>query len=104
MHVATQKTATDPRTGRIDMDMITTGTSTRERENIKALTQAVREILETRKATGGGKSFSISDVVGFLQEQSDVDVDVNDLTKACSQLAAEDFMTFNERSQRMTLA
>lgn len=102
MHVATQKTATDPRTGRIDMDMITTGTSARERETIENLKQAVQEILELKKQSGG-KSFSLHDIIGFLQEQSDVEVETSDLTEACRRLAFDNFATFNERSLRVTI-
>jgi DNA replication licensing factor MCM4 len=45
MRVATQAAATDPRTGRIDMDMITTGRSTANREMEEALTLNLRELL-----------------------------------------------------------
>ena len=45
MRVATQAAATDPRTGRIDMDMITTGRSTANREMEEALNLNLRELL-----------------------------------------------------------
>lgn len=45
MKVATQAAATDPRTGRIDMDMITTGRSTAEREVEEALNMNLKELL-----------------------------------------------------------
>jgi DNA replication licensing factor MCM4 len=103
MYVATQKAATDPRTGRIDMDMITTGTSARERENVEALRQAVAEILEAKTAEGGARSFGVQDLVGFLQAQSDVEVPMADLLEACRRLAFEGVVTFNERAQRVTV-
>jgi DNA replication licensing factor MCM4 len=50
MRVATQAAATDPRTGRIDMDMITTGRSTVEREMEETLNSSLKELLsEVRK-------------------------------------------------------
>ena len=42
MKVATQAAATDPRTGRIDMDMITTGRSTAERELEESLAAGLK--------------------------------------------------------------
>ena len=45
MKVATQAAATDPRTGRIDMDMITTGRSTANREMEEALNLSLKELL-----------------------------------------------------------
>ena len=45
MRVATQAAATDPRTGRIDMDMITTGTSQLERKARDAFNMTMMELL-----------------------------------------------------------
>ena len=45
MKVATQTAATDPRTGRIDMDMIATGRSTADRQKEESLMVALKEIL-----------------------------------------------------------
>jgi DNA replication licensing factor MCM4 len=45
MKVATQAAATDPRTGRIDMDMLTTGRSTAERELEETLDMNLKELL-----------------------------------------------------------
>ena len=44
MKVATQTAATDPRTGRIDMDMITTGRSTADRQMEESLSVGLKEI------------------------------------------------------------
>lgn len=43
--VATQAAATDPRTGKIDMDMISTGRSTAERENGETLYEQMKQVL-----------------------------------------------------------
>ncbi len=45
LKVATQAAATDPRTGRIDMDMINTGRSTMDRENGENLYIGVKDFL-----------------------------------------------------------
>lgn len=45
MKVATQAAATDPRTGRIDMDMITTGKSSTERDLEETINLALSELL-----------------------------------------------------------
>jgi DNA replication licensing factor MCM4 len=45
MRVATQAAATDPRTGRIDMDMINTGRSTVDREMEEQLILGIKELL-----------------------------------------------------------
>lgn len=45
MRVATQAAATDPRTGRIDMDMITTGRSSADREIEENLAMNLKELL-----------------------------------------------------------
>ncbi|KDO22415.1 hypothetical protein SPRG_11368 [Saprolegnia parasitica CBS 223.65] len=51
MNVATQKAAMDPRTGTIDMDMITTGYATVDREALSALVDDVKRLLTEH---GGG--------------------------------------------------
>ena len=43
--VATQQAATDPVTGKIDMDMITTGTTTSSRQKILMMTEDIKKIL-----------------------------------------------------------
>lgn len=45
LKVATQAAATDPRTGRIDMDMINTGRSTMDRENGEHLYNGLKDFL-----------------------------------------------------------
>jgi DNA replication licensing factor MCM4 len=45
LKVATQAAATDPRTGRIDMDMINTGRSTADRENGENLYNGLKDFL-----------------------------------------------------------
>lgn len=51
MRVATQTAATDPRTGTIDMDMITTGRAAADRETIQSITDELFKLFEARKGT-----------------------------------------------------
>ena len=71
MNVATQRAATDPRTGRIDMDMIATGRSAATRESLEKLQQAVADLLAMRDR---GKKIKIGALLDLLKEQSDVEV------------------------------
>ena len=60
MKVATQAAATDPRTGRIDMDMIATGRSTVDREMEVQLILGIKELLsEVRHLDMCGFSFLV---------------------------------------------
>lgn len=47
--VATQAAATDPRTGTIDMDMITTGRTALDRDLVLRLTEELRSMLSKKK-------------------------------------------------------
>ena len=49
LKVATQAAATDPRTGRIDMDMISTGRTTNTREADQELYTALKELIAQRR-------------------------------------------------------
>lgn len=47
MDVATQRAATDPTTGRIDMDLLQTGHSSTERQETTQIAEAILEVLKT---------------------------------------------------------
>jgi DNA replication licensing factor MCM4 len=51
MQVATQAAATDPRTGRIDMDMIATGRSAADRQMEEQVAVTLKELLLERRGT-----------------------------------------------------
>jgi DNA replication licensing factor MCM4 len=46
MKVAIQEAATDPRTGQIDMDLITTGRSAASRQTMASMKKAIADLLE----------------------------------------------------------
>ena len=96
MKVATQAAATDPRTGKIDMDMITTGRSTANREMEEALNLSVRELLAERRGT----RMAVSDVRRQLSEVMNVQSLQNeDVVEALRQAEGDGLIQLNERAQ-----
>ena len=51
MKVAIRQTATDPLTGTIDMNVLTTGKSTEERREIAVLTEEIKKFLKSTNRT-----------------------------------------------------
>ena len=49
MKVATQQAATDPTTGRIDMDLLTTGRTTNERERNESILKRIRDLFADKR-------------------------------------------------------
>jgi DNA replication licensing factor MCM4 len=95
LKVATQAAATDPRTGRIDMDMINTGRTTVEREMEEHLYIGLKEFLAERR----GNRLSVRDVTRQLSEISNTQVDPDDVIDALRRLDADGVVQFNERNQ-----
>ena len=94
MRVATQTAATDPRTGTIDMDMITTGFAHSDRDMLSRLTDEVRELL-----SAGNSSIHIAELRRQIEEQSDVQVPMEDIKHVVRQLEEEGTIAYVERSQ-----
>ena len=82
MKVATQSAATDPDTGTIDMDLITTGRSAASRTAIAQMGEALRE----KFATMGGQSLTFDEVRRMLSEDTGVDIGINELRDALPQI------------------
>ncbi|KAG7341821.1 minichromosome maintenance complex protein [Nitzschia inconspicua] len=95
LKVATQAAATDPRTGRIDMDMINTGRTTVERENEENLYLGLKEFLTERR----GNRIYVRDVARQLSEISNLQVPPEDVVVALRRLDADGVVQFNERAQ-----
>jgi DNA replication licensing factor MCM4 len=96
LKVATQAAATDPRTGRIDMDMINTGRTTVNREMEESLYLGLKELLAERR----GKRMAVRDVAKQLQEISNQEtVPHDDVVSALKRLEADGMIQFNERAQ-----
>lgn len=95
LKVATQAAATDPRTGRIDMDMINTGRSTADREMGENLYNGLKDLLAERR----GNRLSVRDITKQLVEISNQSTTQEDIIDALKRLAADGIVGFNERSQ-----
>eukprot|EP00985_Skeletonema_marinoi_P020181 scaffold11863_cov165-Skeletonema_marinoi.AAC.4 len=95
MKVATQAAATDPRTGRIDMDMITTGRSTLERELEENLGASLKELLIERR----GNRMSVSEIRRTMEELLNTQIQQEDLTEVLRMFEADGLVQYSERSQ-----
>jgi DNA replication licensing factor MCM4 len=95
LKVATQAAATDPRTGRIDMDMINTGRTSIAREMEENLYIGLKEFLAERR----GNRIYVRDVARQLSEISNVQVPQEDVVGALRRLDADGVVQFNERAQ-----
>ncbi|KAL7490291.1 hypothetical protein ACHAW6_016045 [Cyclotella cf. meneghiniana] len=95
MKVATQAAATDPRTGRIDMDMIATGRSTAERELEENLGATLKELLVERR----GNRLSLAEIRRQLSEINNIPIQQDDLVEILRVVEADGLIQFNERAQ-----
>jgi len=95
LKVATQAAATDPRTGRIDMDMINTGRTEVEREMGENLYLGLKEFLVERR----GNRLAVRDVAKQLSEISNTQVSQDEVANAMRRLEADGMIQFNERNQ-----
>ena len=95
LKVATQAAATDPRTGRIDMDMINTGRTEVEREMGESLYLGLKEFLVERR----GNRLAVRDVTRQLSEISNTQVAQDEVVGALRRLEADGMVQFNERNQ-----
>jgi DNA replication licensing factor MCM4 len=97
LQVATQAAATDPRTGRIDMDMITTGRTSSDRHSEEQLEGQLNELLAQRKGT----RLAVRDVTRQLQEiaASEQAPDSEMVVAALRRMQADGLIQFHERAQ-----
>ena len=85
MKVATQSAATDPTTGTIDMDRITTGRSAASR----TMTQQLAALLREKFAQMRSQSLPVADVHRALQQDSGLTVSTTELREALGELQRE---------------
>lgn len=95
MKVATQAAATDPRTGKIDMDMITTGRSTADRELEEQINVGIKELLAERR----GNRMAVRDITKQLAEITNTTIPHDAIVDALRQMDADGAVQFNERAQ-----
>ena len=82
MKVATQAAATDPRTGTIDMDMITTGRSAVDREMVDKLADRLREIFNSNR----GQRLTMAQLRNIITKDNDQQISNNDLEEAVKEV------------------
>ncbi|WCJ40922.1 DNA replication licensing factor MCM4 [Euphorbia peplus] len=92
LQVAMQQSATDHATGTIDMDLITTGVSASERLRRENLVSATRNVI-MEKLQLGGHSMRLLELLEELKQQnSSIEVHLQDVRNAVTDLASEGFV------------
>ena len=86
MKVATQTAATDPRTGTIDMDMITTGRTASDRDTILMLAAAIKEKLMNQK----GSRMNVNQLRNMIAVNSNIPITISELEEAIKELLNEE--------------
>lgn len=85
---AIKQSATDQRTGLIDMGLLTEGTSASERRQRDALKRGILSVVDDLSATGGGAA-RWAEAFRVLSEQSSVEVEGGEFADAVRALEAE---------------
>jgi len=101
MREAIRTSAMDPRTGKIDMGLLNTGTGSGQRKMREDMRRAVLGILD---GAGGasGRGVKWSEAVKLLGEQSSIKVDVAEFTEVLKALENEGLVkVVGEREKRM---
>lgn len=93
MQVATQKAATDPKTGKIDMDSINTGVSTADRQKKEQLVPAVREHIAKRQSPTSRITKLFSE---FQEATNDTSTSLSDFREALEQLSDDKFIKLTQ--------
>ncbi|KAF0683439.1 Aste57867_24564 [Aphanomyces stellatus] len=95
MHVATQKAAMDPRTGTIDMDMITTGLATLDRQTLQTMVEELKSILESEG------SLSLGEAKRKLEEARGAETKQTDFQSAVRSLEEEGIVQITHGTLRV---
>ena len=93
--------ATDPATGRIDMDLINTGRTSSERKKSHDLQRAILGVVESLGQTGAPVRYM--DTLKQLNDQSSVTVDQQEFTEALRQLESEGHVIVSGDGARRTI-
>ena len=100
MREAIRASAMDPRTGKIDMGLLNTGTGTGQRKLREDMRKEVLSVLDAAGAKG--KAMKWSDVIKTLGEQSSVKVDPVEFLEVIKGLENEGVVKVaGERDKRM---
>jgi len=84
---AMQTAAIDPRTGRVDMDLINTGRSAAQRGHIDELVSELKRLISSRKV------IKFQQLLVQLQQQSSIEVSSEELRDALHRLVQDDYIS-----------
>lgn len=92
--VATQQAATDPTTGKIDMDILTSGQSTTRRDNVAQLSNVIKQLLkeDEERARNGIKYGHLKDEVEVRMKRNDMTLSDIDFKNALRELEEQHFV------------
>jgi DNA replication licensing factor MCM4 len=100
MREAIRTSAMDPRTGKIDMGLLNTGTGSGQRKMRDDMRKGILGVLDS--AGSGGRGIKWSEAVKLLGEQSSIKVDVAEFTEVIKALENEGLVkVVGEREKRM---
>lgn len=95
---ALKQSATDPRTGIVDISILTTGMSATARKRKEELAQALRKLIQSK---GKAPSLKYQQLLDDLRAQSDTAVTKEMFEEALRTLADEDFLTVTGKTVRL---
>ncbi|XP_014729829.1 PREDICTED: DNA replication licensing factor MCM4 [Sturnus vulgaris] len=95
---ALKQSATDPRTGIVDISILTTGMSSTARKRKEELAQALRKLIQSK---GKAPSLKYQQLLDDLRAQSDIAVTKEMFEEALRALADEDFLTVTGKTVRL---
>ncbi|KAH7928821.1 MCM-domain-containing protein [Leucogyrophana mollusca] len=102
MREAIRTSAMDPRTGKIDMGLLNTGTGAGQRKMRDDMRREILAMLDGGAGSGKGRGIKWGDAVKRLGEQSSVRVDAAEFTEVIKALENEGLLTVvGERDRRM---
>lgn len=86
--VATQQAATDPTTGKIDMDILTSGLSTTRRDTVSQLANVIKQLLKEDEpaAKNGVKYFNLKEEVKARMKRNEMTLNDIDFKNALTDL------------------
>jgi DNA replication licensing factor MCM4 len=99
---AIKEYATDPVTGKIDMELITTGLSTLQRRARSDMRREVVRLVEQMTA-GSNAPARIGDLLRMLNEQSNLNVGAEELAAVLESLVAEGGIVINGTGSARTV-
>jgi len=100
MREAIRTSAMDPRTGKIDMGMLNTGTGSGQRKMRDDMRRGILSVLDS--AGNAGRGIKWAEAVRLLGEQSSVKVDSAEFTEVIKALENEGLVNVvGEREKRM---